>query len=158
MIQPFPCYRLPNLCHTAARLYPCALPSELEARPARSRVPSTSSYAGRYRSSWVHGGGAAARCRLIMHSPESARHISALLNLSGTSPSGMPQTLPTLSERADESDGPRMSSGGGCIVECCRMDAIVGVSHMFCGVTASSELEQLLQQGWIRSAGLRKVL
>lgn len=64
-----------------------------------------------------------------------------------------------LFERVEESDAPRTSSHDGCDVESCRTETRVGVSlGRSTGVVVSDSEEQLLQQGCMRSAGLRKVL
>ena len=90
----------------------------------------------------------------MVHSPVSAKHISAAFSLRGTSPSGMPLPLPLTCVN----DGPRMSSGGA-EVELCRMAETVGVLDVSFGVVTDAEvLGASAQQGWIRRAGLRKVL
>ena len=57
----------------------------------------------------------------MVHSPESAIHISTLLSVKGTRSSGI------LVEWELDSDGDRMSSGTW-IEDLCRIEASVGVS------------------------------
>ncbi len=64
----------------------------LDARPARSKLPSTNSKAGLYRSSWVQISSTASwsSWKSKLHSPELPIHISTGFNLSGTRSSGKP--------------------------------------------------------------------
>lgn len=140
----------------------CTFTATLDARPARSKLPSTSSYAGRNRSSCVHvfskirRAASAFAPALIVHSPESAMHISAGFSESSTRLSGM--LLPFARDACESDDASRSSEAseveGGQLI----MDASVGVVLPSCGVSCDGELGASAQHGCMRRAGLRNVL